>query len=384
VDCAGALSQHPDAAAATGEVVGSVLERLGTGPDLAVVFCTADHLGALGDVAAAVRSLLQPRVLVGAAAEGVLGGGTEVEDGPGVSLWAARLPVPPRPVRITAARTPSGTAVAGVGAGTVGPGETLVLLADPFTLPVDEVLELLAALDPPARVVGGLCAAGRAPGANRLVLDGEVLAEGAVGVVLPAEAGATTLVSQGCRPVGEPMIVTGARGEVLVELAGRAALDRLDEIVAAAGPDDRRLLARGLHIGIAVDEHRATFGRGDFLVRPVLGAVPSVRGVALGERVEVGTTVQFHVRDAATADEDLREALAAATTPAGAGGALVFTCNGRGRALFGEPHHDARLVRDAVGSDAVAGVFCAGEIGPVGPRSHLHGWTASLLVLGAG
>jgi len=180
------------------------------------------------------------------------------------------------------------------------------------------------------------------------------------------------------------MIVTGARGEVLVELAGRAALDRLDEIVAAAGPDDRRLLARGLHIGIAVDEHRATFGRGDFLVRPVLGAVPSVRGVALGERVEVGTTVQFHVRDAATADEDLREALAAATTPAGAGGALVFTCNGRGRALFGEPHHDARLVRDAVGSDAVAGVFCAGEIGPVGPRSHLHGWTASLLVLGAG
>jgi len=317
--------------------VGSVLERLGAGPDLAVVFCTADHLGALADVAAAVRSLLRPRLLVGAAAEGVLGGGTEVEDGPGVSLWAARLPVPPRPVRITAARTPSGTAVAGVGAGTVGPGETLVLLADPFTLPVDEVLELLAALDPPARVVGGLCAAGRAPGANRLVLDGEVLAEGAVGVVLPAEAGATTLVSQGCRPVGEPMIVTGARGEVLVELAGRAALDRLDEIVAAAGPDDRRLLARGLHIGIAVDEHRATFGRGDFLVRPVLGAVPSVRGVALGERVEVGTTVQFHVRDAATADEDLREALAAATTPAGAGGALVFTCTAAGGRCSASP-----------------------------------------------
>src|SRR5690606_4599540 len=119
VDCAGALSQHPDAAAATGKVVGSVLERLGAGPDLAVVFCTADHLGALADVAAAVRSLLRPRLLVGAAAEGVLGGGTEVEDGPGVSLWAARLPVPPRPVRITAARTPSGTAVAGVGAGTV-------------------------------------------------------------------------------------------------------------------------------------------------------------------------------------------------------------------------------------------------------------------------
>lgn len=380
--CAGALSLHPDAAAATGEVLGSVLEQLGPAPDLAVVFCTPDHLGAFAAVADAVRSLLEPRVLVGAAAGGVLGGGVEVEDGPGLTLWAARLPAPARPVRITAARTPAGTAVAGVGAGTVGPGETLVLLADPLTLPVGDVVDLLAALDPRRRVVGGLCAAGRAPGTNRLVLDGEVVADGAVGVVLPAEAGASAVVSQGCRPVGEPMIVTGARGEVLLELAGRPALDRLDEIVAAAGPDDRRLLARGLHIGIAADEHLATFGRGDFLVRPVVGAVPPVRGVALGEPVAVGTTVQFHVRDAATADQDLREALAGAVAARAPGGALVFTCDGRGRALFGERHHDARLVRDAVGSDAVAGAFCAGEIGPVGPRSHLHGWTASLVLVG--
>ena len=175
------------------------------------------------------------------------------------------------------------------------------------------------------------------------------------------------------------MIVTGARGEVLLELAGRPALDRLDEIVAAAGPDDRRLLARGLHIGIAADEHLATFGRGDFLVRPVVGAVPPVRGVALGEPVAVGTTVQFHVRDAATADQDLREALAGAGDPPPAGRRVHL--RRPGQALFGEPTTTPGSCATP-SAPTVAGAFCAGEIGPVGPRSHLHGWTASLVLVG--
>jgi small ligand-binding sensory domain FIST len=269
-------------------------------------------------------------------------------------------------------RTPSGVALQGLSASTLGPGDMLVLLADPFSLPIAAIV---GAVDNP--VIGGLASAAANPGGNRLVLDDEVVADGGVGVILPAEVATATVVSQGCRPVGQPMIVTRAEGNLVHELAGRPALDRLDDLVRAAGPGERSLLASGLHFGIAIDEHRETFGRGDFLVRAVLGADRGRRALAVGQQVDVGTTVQFHVRDAAAADEDLRTMLAGRHGD----GALVFTCNGRGQRLFGEPHHDARMVHDLLDAPALAGMFCAGEIGPIGGRSFVHGFTASVLVL---
>jgi small ligand-binding sensory domain FIST len=377
---ASALSLHPTAAVATGEVVGQALEEVGPHPDLAVLFCSPHHLDVVADIAGTVRTLLEPGVLIGSTTVAVVGGAREVEDGPAVALWAARLAAPPRPVRVTALRTASGTAVGGISAGTCGPGEVLVLLADPFSLPVDDVVDLLGRLDPPVPVVGGAASAAQGPGGNRLVLDGEVVTDGGVGVVLPAEVATTLVVSQGCRPVGDPMIVTRSQGSLLVELAGRPALDRLEEVVRDAAPDDRAQLAQGLHLGIAVDEHRMIFERGDFLVRNVLGADPEVRALAVGDAVPVGTTVQFQVRDAHAADEDLRALLAGAALDGPAAAALVFTCNGRGRNLFGEPDHDARAVDAVVASGAVAGMFCAGEIGPVGTRSFVHGFTASVVL----
>lgn len=377
---ASALSLHPDPAHATGEVAGRVLEALGPRPDLAVLFVSPHHVDATADIAAALRALIDPVVLLGASGVAVIGGDQEVEDGPAVSLWAGRLAEAPRPVRIRAARTPSGTAFGGITADTCGPGEVLVLLADPFSVPIDDLVEMLASLDPPVPVVGGAASAARAPGDNRLVLDGEVVSDGAVGVVLPAAVATSFVVSQGCRPVGEPMIVTQADRNQLIELAGRPALDRVDELAAAAGPAERALLAEGLHVGVAVDEHRMTFGPGDFVIRNVLGAVAGSRSVAVADRVPVGTTVQFQVRDADSADEELRSLLVQATAEGLADAALVFTCNGRGSRLFGEPDHDARQVHAAVRGDAVAGLFCAGEIGPVGDRSFVHGFTASVVL----
>ncbi|HEX6421096.1 MAG TPA: FIST N-terminal domain-containing protein [Acidimicrobiales bacterium] len=378
VPFAGALSLHPEAAVATGEVAGEVLERVGPAPDLAVLFCSPHHVGAVAEVAAAVRVALAPGVLIGGTGVAVVGGAREVEDGPAIALWAARLAAPARPVRVTAARTPSGTAIGGLSERTAGPGEVLVLLADPYTLPVGDVVDMLAVLDPPVPVIGGAASAGRGPGGDRLVLDGEVVADGGVGAVLPAAAAPTLVVSQGCRPVGDPMIVTRAEGNIVAELAGRPALARLEELARALPPDERAQLATGLHMGVAVDEHRMTFGRGDFLVRNLLGADRASGALAVGDVVPVGTTVQFQVRDAAAADEDLRTLLAAASAAGDAGGALLFTCNGRGRRLFGEPDHDARALEAAVPSGAVAGMFCAGEIGPVGRRSFVHGFTASI------
>jgi len=371
-----ALSLHPDPAEATGEVVGAVLDVLAEPPDLAVLVVSPHHVEAMADIAGAVRTLVRPGVLVGATAVAVVAGDREIEDDPAVALWAARLAAPPRPVRLTATRTAAGVALSGLSGTTVAPGDALLLLADPFTLPVDAIVAALGELEPPVPVVGGLASAARGPGGNRLVLDGEVADDGGVGVVLPAAVATTVVVSQGCRPVGQPMIVTRAEGDALLELAGRPAIQRLEEAVAAADPDDRARLARGLHIGIAVDEHQATFGQGDFVVRNVVGADRDAGALVVGDTVPVGTTVQFQVRDADAADDDLRALLAGVSGDA----ALVFTCNGRGRRLFGEPDHDARAVQAAVAPGAVAGMFCAGEIGPVGARSYLHGFTASIVV----
>ena len=373
---ASALSLHPDPAEATGEVVGRVLELMAEPPDLALLFCSPHHVDAVADIAGTVRALVRPGVLAGTTAVAVVGGEREAEDGPAVALWAARLAARPRPLRLTAASTPAGVALQGLSVSSLAPGEVVLLLADPFTLPVDAVVEALAALDPPVPVVGGVASASRVPGGNRLVLDGDVSDGGGVGVVLPAEVATTVVVSQGCRPVGGPMIVTGAEGNLLTELAGRPALERLEALVVAADPDERTRLSGGLHLGIAIDEHLATFRQGDFLVRNLVGADRQARALAVDQRVAVGTTVQFQVRDADAADHDLRARLAGAAGD----GALLFTCNGRGERLFGVPDHDAAVVAAAVGSDAIAGMFCAGEVGPVGGRSFLHGFTASVVV----
>ena len=380
---ASALSEHPDPAEATGEVIGAVLEQLGTEPDVAAVFASPQHRDTFGDMAAAISRMLRPGVLVGTTAVAVLGGSREVEDAPAIGLWAGRLAARPRPVRLDATRTASGIALQGLSASTFEPGDALLLLADPFSLPVDAIIDALAELEMPEAsgtlsvpVVGGMASAANTPGGNRLVLDDEVMSSGGVGVVLPGGVATRTVVSQGCRPIGDPMIVTRAEGNLVMEIAGRPALDRLDDLVRAADADERSLLASGLQIGIAIDEHRATFERGDFLIRGVVGADQLQRALAVGDRVEVGTTVQFQVRDAVAADEDLRAMLADATGDA----ALVFTCNGRGQRLFGEPDHDARVVHDTLGSPALAGMFCAGEFGPVGGRSFVHGFTASVLV----
>jgi small ligand-binding sensory domain FIST len=374
VPFAAALSEHPLPTHATGEVVGRILEELGPAPDLAVVFVTAPLAGALDDIAATIRATLQPTTLLGATAVSVLGGDREVEEESAISLFAAQMS-PVMPVRVEAERLADGWRLESTLAGPLG-ARTLVLLADPFTFPVEDFLEKLAVEEPELQVIGGMASAARGPGGNRLVLNGEVVADGAVGVLLDANTAATTLVSQGCRPVGQPLVVTRAERNVIYEIAGRPALERLQELAASLSPDDRRLLAAGVHLGRVMDESRAEFGRGDFLVRQVVGADRDAQSLAVGDEIEVGTTIQFHVRDADSADEDLRALLTGASSSA----ALVFTCNGRGTHLFDAPHHDASVINSQLDGGATSGMFCAGEVGPIGGRNFVHGFTASVLL----
>lgn len=375
VRVAAALSEHPLATHAVGECAGQLLESAGPSPLLVAAFVTGPQLGAIDDIVAATRAILDPRLVIGCGAVSVLGGSREVEDHAALTLlglWGGPADAA-RPVRLASRAGGAGPELAGVEA-LAGAGGTLVLVADPFSFPVEQLLDDLAVRAPGLSVVGGFASAARRPGGNRLVLDGALHDDGAVGALLPPTVGVTTVVSQGCRPIGEPMTVTRSERNVLYELAGRPALDRLLEVVDGLDEADRALAAAGLHVGRVIDEHRADFGRGDFLVRGVLGADRAVGAVAVGDEVEVGSTVQFQVRDAASADEDLRSLMAGRR----AQGALAFTCTGRGAALFGSPDHDALVISEALPGAAVGGMFCAGELGPVGGRNFVHTFTASV------
>jgi small ligand-binding sensory domain FIST len=377
VQVAAALSEHPLPTHAVGEAAGEVLEQIGSKPDVAVVLVTSAHAGALEDIAGAVRAILRPRVLVGAAAGSIIGGHREVEDQPGVAVWSAR-PGAVEPVRIETARTAGGWTLQGL-PGRVADGDrTLVLLADPFSFPTEGFLTQLAETCPALTVAGGLVAGAKGPGGTRLVLDDQVQTDGAVGLLLPRGADVEAIVSQGCRPVGSPFVVTKADRNVILELGGQPALGRLRELVESLDPDDRASAARGLQIGLVIDERPATFGTGDFLIRNVLGADTDAGAIGIADLVPVGHTVQFHLRDALTADLDLRASLQGRQGD----GALVFTCTGRGRALFGYPDHDADVVASSLSTRATAGVFADGELGPVGGRSFLHGFSTSVLVFG--
>lgn len=368
-----AISEHPEPATAIGDAIGQVIDELGVEPDLAAIFVTSHFRDHLADMASAVRTVLRPRVLFGVTAESIVGGAREVEERPGVSLWAGRTGEV-LPVRLEAHRDDEGWSVVGLSIDELH-DHTLVLLADPYSFPVDALLAGLRSDVPDVAVIGGLASAAHAPGGNRLVLDGEVHRDGAVGVLIPNSAAMSTIVSQGCRPVGEPLIVTKSSGNLIEELAGRTPLERLQQTFDTASEDDRALMQRGLHVGIVIDERKAEFARGDFLIRGLVGVDRGTGAIAVGDEVGLGTTVQFQVRDASSADEDLRLLLRDVKGAA----ALVFTCNGRGSYLFGEPNHDAALVADHAGP-ATAGFFCAGELGPIGGANFLHGFTASILV----
>ena len=367
-------SEHPAPAAAIGQAVGDVLEQIGEAPSVAVLFVSGSHVDALDDIADTVRRVLEPAVLLGATAVSVVSGPCEIEAAPAVSLWAGHLG-DAVPTRLEVLGTADGTAVVGMPDEAAEPDRTLILLAEPRTFPADALVAASRTQYPDLRIVAAWRpATGHLR--NRLVLDDRIHTSGAVGVLLPAGVGRTCVVSQGCRPIGDPFIVTASDANVVRELGGRPAYERLAELVESANNEERELLGTGLHVGMVIDESKLQFDRGDFLIRGVMGADRSTGSLAVGALAPVGSTLQFHVRDAASADDDLREMLG----PRTGAGALLFTCSGRGEHLFGQPHHDASLVHETIRGGALAGMFCAGEFGPIAGESYVHGYTASILL----
>lgn len=384
---AAALSRSSNTMQAVEEVASEALAKLGRQPTLALVFFSSEHLPAADQIAQELCQRLGTTQVFGCSGESIVGGAEEVEAAPAISLWIADLPRSQvHLMHLEFERTPEGGVIQGWPdeLSAPWPKDTFALLVgDPFSFPADLLIERMNEDRPGVPVVGGMASSGSIPGENRLILGTQTYAEGAIVAVVQGGVRLRTVVSQGCRPIGNPYVVTKAERNVIYDLGGKPALLRLKELFDMLPTREQLLVQRSLHVGRVVSEYQSHFEQGDFLVRNVVGTVPNMGGLAIGDYIRAGQTVRFHVRDQEAADAELRQLLAAIpTTPdfkplAG----LLFTCNGRGTRLFSQPNHDAQLVQKHLGSIPVAGFFAAGEIGPIGGQNFMHGFTASIALL---
>ncbi|MGH2700877.1 MAG: FIST signal transduction protein [Actinomycetota bacterium] len=375
-----ALSTKPDARNAAAEATLEAARRLGDRhPSLAIVFASAHHAPQAEAVVDAVHEAATPQALAGCVAEGVVGTGKEVEAQPAVSVWLASLETEVRTFHSQFTQTGGHAAFSGW---PEAPAGAYLLIADPFSFPADLLLKSMNEQTPDSPfIAGGVASGGRSPGETRLFMDRKVMDSGAVGVALTGNVEVVALVSQGCRPIGQVLTVTRSEGNVIFELGGKAPVQRIQDLYASLPEHDRKLMTEGLLVGRVIDEYRTELERGDFLVRSVVGADPDSGAIAVGDAVAVGETIQFQVRDEASADEDLRTTLKVARDRVdgrGIAGGLLFTCNGRGSRMFSTPDHDAALLASELDDPPIAGFFCAGELGPVGSKNFLHGFTASM------
>jgi len=375
-----ATSLNADSLEAAREVVRAVSGGLGGArPDLAFLFVSRHHVPLLEEILAGLHGNIDARHLLGSTGEGIIGGRLEHENRPALALWASVLPnVEIASGHVVTEPTPEGPVFHGTPQLPEEPA-TLLLLGEPFSFDAEAFISRLSEDAPALQVVGGLSSGARVPGENRLVWNGDVFVDGAVALTLSGAIRVRALVSQGCRPFGRRLVVTKAESNLILELGGRPAVEKLNDQLSELPADERVLLQRGLHLGLAVDARKETHRRGDFLVRNVLGYAPEKGALLVTDVVRPGTTVQFHLRDADTASEDLERLLCRARESGWKPlGALLFSCNGRGSKLFHRSNHDAEAVNRNLGDVPLAGFFAAGEIGPVGGRSFLHGFTASL------
>ena len=387
---ASAISGHLDTRTAATEVAGDLYDHLGGPCDLAFMFGSFHHAAAFSEAAAAIRQTISPRTILGVTAESVLGVDQELEGLAGLSAMALRLPGARfHPWTFRAERDMpllDDPEALQTHLGIDDDSAAIIMLADPFSTPMTKLLPALSACGPEkltVPIVGGMSSGASQPGHNVLVLDQQVRTEGAIGVTIIGPVKTDIIVSQGCRPIGHPVVITKAQGNVILELGGTRTIDAIQELTNNLDEQERDLLSGGLMVGTVINEYQDRFGRGDFLIRNIIGYDKNQGAIAVGDLPRVGQTVQFHVRDADTAHEDLQLLLEAQQLEAPPLGGLLFSCNGRGSRLFSEDNHDVQTIRDRLGEIPLAGFFAAGEIGPIGNHSFLHGHTASLALFRA-
>jgi small ligand-binding sensory domain FIST len=336
----------------------------------------------------ALKARTGAKIMLGCSGQGLIGPGREEEQLPAMSLQVLSLPgATLTPLRLDAEEA-AGPDAADLIRERLGPGvldiNALFLFVDPFSVDGERLLESVAFVDDELPVVGGLASSKFSRRGTYLVLDDQVYEDGLVGVAMGGAYEVKTVVSQGAAPLGETWTITGVEGNLIQSIGLRPAVEVLGDVFKQLTPEVQVRARSNLLVGLAMNEYRDEFGRGDFLIRNLLGVDRASGAIAVGAMPREGQTVQFQLRDPTAADEDLHELLVKARQELEGrevAGAVLCSCNGRGVGLFGEPDHDARTFMEEMGSIPVAGFFCNGEIGPVGGKNFLHGFTASIALI---
>ncbi len=380
-----ALSTNADHKAAVAELASAVASIK---PDLAMLFVSPHFEDDCQEILSGLLDTTNARNLIGCTGDGIIGPTREVESAPAIALWVAELPdvrVMPFVLDIDDLRKfDSDEDWTDRVCATPDQKPGFVILPEPFTFApgVEYALRQIDRIFPGGTVVGGLASAGQKAGQNRLFLNDQVLRQGLVGVSLSGRIVIEPVVSQGCRPIGEPFVVTKADENVIHELRGRPAMEVLQNIFREADPYDQSLMqAGGIHVGSSVGDDAGKSGGSEFLIRNLMGVVENT-GIAVTARVRLGQTIQFHIRDSKSADLEMKQLVRRKVDDMKSSplGGLLFTCNGRGSHMFGAPNHDIGVVNEVAKGCEIAGFFAAGEIGPIGRRTFIHGFTSSLIL----
>lgn len=357
-------------------------------PDLLIVFVSSQHAAQFDELSWLLRREFESTFLFGCCAAGVIGGGREIEDRPGVSLTGALLPgVRMKGVHLDAAQVPPVYAESHVWEDamhlTANQQPSFLILADPFSFESETLVKGLDRVYPSATKVGGLASGARQVGGTVLYMGDEIHRSGAITLALTGNVQIDPVVAQGCRPIGDPMFVTIAHENLIRELDGHAPRDVLSSLFEQLPSTDREMLSQTLFLGMAMRADADEYVTGDFLIRNILGMDPQSGALWVNAHVPANSVVQFHVRDAGASALDLERVLRdyrASTLSATASGALLFSCVGRGIGLYGQADHDSNAFRRLVADVPIGGFFCSGEIGPIQNSTYLHGYTSSFAV----
>lgn len=354
-----------------------------TAPDLLIVFVDSRFGAHYADVIERLQTRTGARNLVGCSGQGVIGSAVEAEDSPAVSALALCLP---EATMTPLAITPGASDEHGINAQVAAGPSVWLLFADPYSVHTENLVAELQGQTSDIILLGGMASAHDQAAGTALFLDGQVHNRGAVLLGI-GDVEVHSIVAQGAEPLGRPLTITECEENVVRTVGSRPALEVLRDTLAELDEGTRQRALQNLLVGIAMDEYQAEHGRGDYLIRNILGADHDTGAIAINALPRTGQTFQFQFRDARAADQDLRQHLADFKHRLGDDravvGAVLCACNGRGQGLFGEPSHDARALAEALGPVPTVGLFCNGEVGPVGGATFVHGFTASIALLTA-
>ncbi|MFN6182224.1 MAG: FIST N-terminal domain-containing protein, partial [Dolichospermum sp.] len=380
-----ALSTRSSLEAAINDVIEQAVASLTAPADLGLVFISSAFMSEYTRLLPLLAEKLSVPILIGCSAGGVIGrkqtGETEeIEAEPALSLTLAHLPgVKIRPFHILAEELPDSDSSPNAWIDLVGvpplPVPQFILLSSPFGSATNDLLQGLDFAYPGSVVVGGQASSGFMNGPVGLFCNDKLCREGTVGIALTGNIVLDTIVSQGCRPIGQPLQVTKAERNIILELDEKVPLMVLRNLISSLSEEDRTLAQHSLFVGLAMDEFRMNLHSGDFLIRNILGVDPKAGAIAISDRIRAGQRLQFHLREAQASSQDLENLLQEYqnenenTSQPSPVGALMFTCLGRGTGLYGQPNFDSQLFSRYLHDIPLGGCFCGGEIGPVSGRT---------------